>query len=243
MKIAATTAPHARPGRAAEAGMTLIEILVAMTLLGFLLVAMGGGLRLGLRSWDAVERRQNETGDILLAHRFIGRMLSETYPVVREKKNFVSTLAFEGGPERLAFVALTSPRYGHGGLSWVVLALQPGAKGKALTMSRESYFAVQGDDSRAVQAGAGQAREERVLLEGIAQARFAYFGAPGEDEQAGWHDAWGGEVALPMLVRMDVEFAHGDRRTWPDLVAQLPVMGEGACEYDAATRRCTNRSN
>jgi hypothetical protein len=82
-----------------------------------------------------------------------------------------------------------------------------------------------------------------VLLEGIGQARFAYFGAPGEDELAAWHDAWGGEVALPMLVRMNVEFAQGDRRTWPDLVAQLPVMGEGACEYDAATRRCTNRSN
>jgi prepilin-type N-terminal cleavage/methylation domain-containing protein len=92
MKIAGTFTHHARFGRAVEAGMTLIEILVAMTVLGFLLLAMGSGLRLGLRSWVGGQR-QNEVGDVLLAHRFVGRMLSGTIGG-QEKKNFVSTLAF-----------------------------------------------------------------------------------------------------------------------------------------------------
>jgi general secretion pathway protein J len=231
------------PRRAAQAGMTLVEILVAMTVLGFLVLAMGGGLRLALRSWDAVERRQDEAGDLILIHRLLGRMLSEAYPVVKDKKNIGSTLAFEGGAQRLAFVAATSPRFGGGGLAWVVLTLEQGAKGKVLTMTRESFFAAEAGEGRAAQGVQNPAREERVLLEGIAQARFAYFGAPDGDEQAAWQDAWTDESALPMLVKVDVEFARGERRTWPDLVAALPVMGEGACEYDAATRRCANRSN
>lgn len=221
--------------RPADAGMTLIEILVAMTVLGFLVLAMGGGLRLALRSWDAVERRQDESGDLMLAHRLVSRALSEAYPVAREKRNVATPLAFEGGPERLAFAAVASPRFGGGGLVWVVLALEQGAKGKALTMTWENYFAAV--------AGQPQGREERVLLEGIGQARFAYFGAPGSEELADWQDAWSGEAALPMLVRMDVQFAPGERRTWPGLIAALPVLGEGACEYDALSRRCANRSN
>lgn len=221
--------------RPAEAGMTLIEILVAMTVLGFLVLAMGGGLRLALRSWDTVERRQDEAGGVMLAHRLVGRMLSEAYPVAVEKKTQAAALAFEGGPERLAFAAVAPPRFGGGGLVWIVLALEQGAGGKVLTMSLENYFAAR--------SGLSERREERVLLEGIGQARFAYFGAPAGEELADWQDAWTGEAALPMLVRMDVQFAAADRRAWPGLVAALPVLGEGACEYDALSRRCANRAN
>ena len=243
MKEAADMIRRARPQRAAEAGMTLVEILVAMTVLGFLVLAMGGGLRLALRSWDAVERRQGESGDVVLVHRLVSRMLSEAYPVVKDKKNIGATLAFEGSAQRVAFAMPTSPRFGGGGLAWVVLTLELGAKGTVLTMSRENYFAALAGEGRGAQAGQGPGREERVLLEGISQARFAFFGAPGADEQAAWQDAWTDEAALPMLVKVDVAFSRGERRTWPDLVAALPVMGEGACEYDAATRRCGNRSN
>ncbi len=37
-----------------QAGFTLVELLVAMTLLAFLSITLFGGLRFGARSWEAV---------------------------------------------------------------------------------------------------------------------------------------------------------------------------------------------
>jgi prepilin-type N-terminal cleavage/methylation domain-containing protein len=37
---------------AADAGLTLLELLVAITLLGLLMAALFGGLRLGARAWE-----------------------------------------------------------------------------------------------------------------------------------------------------------------------------------------------
>ena len=39
--------------RLRQGGFTLLELLIAITLLGLILVLLFGGLRLGMRSWDA----------------------------------------------------------------------------------------------------------------------------------------------------------------------------------------------
>ena len=46
---------------AAERGFTLIEILVAVMLLGLLMAALFGGVRLGVRAWEASGTRTSTT--------------------------------------------------------------------------------------------------------------------------------------------------------------------------------------
>ena len=46
---------NTRKGRVA--GFTLLELLIAMSLLGFILALLFAGMRLGARSWDAGEAR------------------------------------------------------------------------------------------------------------------------------------------------------------------------------------------
>ena len=49
-------------GVPAEQGFTLLEILVAITLLGLLMAALFGGVRLGVRAWEASGTRlDNDT--------------------------------------------------------------------------------------------------------------------------------------------------------------------------------------
>ena len=50
-----------------ERGFTLLELLIAMTLLGLLMLGLFGGLRLGARVWEAGDARaayEAEAGDV-----------------------------------------------------------------------------------------------------------------------------------------------------------------------------------
>ena len=49
--------------RAAERGFTLLELLVAITLLGLLMAALFGGLRLGTRVWETADARLDSSAN------------------------------------------------------------------------------------------------------------------------------------------------------------------------------------
>src|SRR5262245_35771661 len=68
------------PRQTAEAGFTLLELLISMTLLGFLMVLVFGGLRFGTHAWANSEARSSGTDDIRLAQTFLRHSLERAYP-------------------------------------------------------------------------------------------------------------------------------------------------------------------
>ena len=65
-----------RMENARERGFTLIEILIAMTLLGLLMAMLSGGLRLGTRAWEASDTRSAELARLEAVQGFIRRSLT-----------------------------------------------------------------------------------------------------------------------------------------------------------------------
>ena len=93
-----------RRGAAGAAGFTLLELLVAITLLGLLMAALFGGLRLGARAWDIGAERIAAATRLQTAQQFIRTRLSEALPAFVVLPDGEEIVAFQGTSEEMSFV-------------------------------------------------------------------------------------------------------------------------------------------
>ncbi len=213
------------------AGFTLLELLIALTLLGFILALLFGGLRLGSRSWDAGELRSEQSTHLALVQGFLRRELSQVYPF-RWKKKVNSELAFAGESNRLRFVAPIAARLGPGGLYLVSLEQVRDKDGSQLVLKRSIPEPDSGDFNELDNA------EKVVLAEQVESVSFAYYGAETKDAEPLWSDKWDNPKLLPYLIRIRVKFSNG--RDWPDLVAPALIGPDTGCMWDSKVNRCVN---
>jgi general secretion pathway protein J len=204
------------------AGFTLLELLVAMVVLGLLAVALANGLRLGARSWDAIETRHGASTDFRLTRTLLREWLSQAQSLTAtaEESDNDSKLVFDGQLHKVMFAAALTPRFGRGGMFTIEFELENGRDGRRLVMVQRRFPPVAADGDSTI--------ERRVLLDNIATAEFAYYGAEDNDEPT-WRREWREAPALPRLIRLAVDFRAGDPRAWPDFVAApvLDVRGGG----------------
>jgi len=188
-----------------DAGFTLLEVLAALVVLGFLMAGLSGGVRLGLRAWDQQERAVAGHGDLDAADRALRRLIAGIDP---------------GSPTRTSFVT------GSAGRLAMVTALPDAAPARmaevALGLDGERLVMRWTPQEPGVRLGPPPPVEQAELLRGVSQVRFAYWPRPGgQAGAAGWRDAWDRQDP-PALIRVRLAFADG--RRWPDIVA--PIMRE-----------------
>ncbi|HRD65355.1 MAG TPA: prepilin-type N-terminal cleavage/methylation domain-containing protein [Candidatus Competibacter sp.] len=190
-----------------QAGFTLLELLIAITLMGLILVVLYGGLRLGLNGSDSGERRAETTNRLRLVQEFLRRQLAQSMTVYQTNDQQEKAVVFAGQPDSVEFVAPMLTQLNQGGLYRIRIGTGDGR----LWMRWRLY---RPDDPRA-----GDERET-VLLEGVSAAEWAYFGPERDDdkEPPRWRSDWSSIERRPLLVRLNV--AQGGE-IWPDLVAAL----------------------
>ena len=71
--------------------------------------------------------------------------------------------------------------------------------------------------------------------------KWAYMGGD-QDTQSAWLNQWRGRAALPLLVRLQISFASGDPRSWPDLVMSPRITDDANCAFDVIAQRCRGGS-
>lgn len=222
-----------RIGHWRAGGFTLLELLIAITLLGFILSLLFGGMQLGARSWDAGERKSGQAAHMTLVQEFLRRELSQVYPY-RWKKKPTPELAFVGEANRVRFVAPIAARLGYGGLYLVSLEQIDDRDGKRLVIKRSIPDADSADFSALDDAEV----DKDVLEEKVESVTIDYFGAETNEVAPQWVDKWDQVKVLPYLIRVRVKLADG--RVWPDLVVP-PLIGMGTgCMWDSKTNRCVN---
>jgi general secretion pathway protein J len=199
------------------AGFTLVEILVAITLLGLLMAALFGGVQLGVRAWEASEERLDESSRLATVHGFLRERLAQAYLLEELAPRADAGPAFAGEPDRLSFVTLMPEHLG-GGFQRMVLAVTAAAEEPDLTVA---WWPAELDDA----AVDPEVLRSRALLTRVAELRLAYFGSVERDQAPAWHEVWAQPV-LPQLVRVQLRFPDQDIRTWPDLIVRPMIDGQ-----------------
>lgn len=207
------TARSALPGPPArQGGFTLLELLVALVLLSLVSLTLAGGIRFGTRAWEAGARRGADALDMKLAQGVIRGFLGQAIPVALPETELGRLrVAFEGRPDRVSFVATVPAEVG-GGLKAFTLGV---GSGRALVLSRRGF------DPQGPSFGGGD-EERSVLLEGVSDASFAYFGSTSPGSPPEWLPDWPVADALPRLVRISLDVAPGPV-PWPDLFVATEI--------------------
>jgi general secretion pathway protein J len=212
-----------------DAGFTLLELLVAMTLLGLLMTVLFGGLRFGARAWERGMEHSRGTDEIRLAQMHIRRGLELAYPY------FISDLErpridFDGTSERVRFLALAANSQSPGGRARIILSSSQQDGALALLIEARPELALPEIPF-----------ESDVLVSGFKTLEFSYYGSSGRDDPPEWLDRWIDRTRLPLLVRVRAEFAEDDGRFWPELVVAPRLSADVGCIYDVLTNYCRGR--
>ena len=193
-------------------GFTLLELLIGMTLVGFILALLFAGLNLGTRSWEAGEQRMVSSSQQAVVVDFIRRMLEQTEPL-HWQVDQEDQLAFVGETESLKFVGTLPMHEGATGRSLISLDLANGEIGRDMVMSWRLA------DTREPGFGALEQAEPKVLIKAISGMTLSYFGAEADTEEPTWHDQWLNQKTLPQLIRLHLVMENGE--TWPQIIAAV----------------------
>lgn len=88
-----------------QKAFTLIETLVALTLMSLLIMVLFGGFRAGVRSWQASETYIVDTEEPRQLSGLLYRHLGQVVPIIFGGAGIIQKIAFEGTAERIRYAA------------------------------------------------------------------------------------------------------------------------------------------
>ncbi|MEA3278179.1 MAG: prepilin-type N-terminal cleavage/methylation domain-containing protein, partial [Pseudomonadota bacterium] len=117
-----------------EGGFTLVELLIALALIGLITLLLFSGLRLGSRAWEAVEATADRTAELRIVRNFLERALVQAR-AVEVTLDAEDRLVFSGDAENLELAAPLSESSAVAGLYILRLSLEEGRR-RRLVLTR-----------------------------------------------------------------------------------------------------------
>ena len=186
------------PGRRghAAAGFTLLEIIVALVIFGFLMAGLGQTLRFGLAAWTTQGRMSDSYGDLEAADRVVRQVVRNLAP-----PDDTGRPAIEGGATALTGRSrMPTPDSG--------LAETPVEVGFALSGNR--LILRWRPLLHAEIVGPGEKPREAVLAANVARVSLEYW-----RQRGGWSQSWT-RRELPNLIRLRLTFRGDNPPRWPE---------------------------
>ena len=185
-----------------QGGFTLLEIVVVLAVLGFLMVGITQGVRVGVSMWHAQSRRIDRTAELDAAQRILRELLT----AIPLPPNDAGEGVNSGSATAFNFIGEMPTGLGATRRSDITLFQQGGR----LMLSWRPHV-------HATLIGPSPPEGRVELVGGLVQLQISYFGPAAADSPDGWLAQWSGP-APPKLIRVRLTFAKDDPRRWPDLV-------------------------
>jgi general secretion pathway protein J len=217
-------------------GFTLIEMLVALALVSLMSLAMYQSFRFSQRALMQVTLVDAAGRDVAVAQRFLRRVIEEAYPFELSlgASPDAAKRGLAGTTRQLEVSAPAVAAEGSKGLYRYHIAFESVPAG--------DLVATWGQDRNGVRAQSGERNISReVVLSGIQSLSFRYLELiehPDGQIEPHWRDSWLDKSALPALVRVQIEFAPGDKRRWPDLIVAPRISTDANCVFDVVSQSC-----
>ncbi len=227
-------------------GFTLVELLLAVTLMSVLLALAYGGFRASTRATDRGQDILQESSRLRLAHQFVHRQLNQLLPMsFSDEESDDLPVVFEGNSNSVRFVGPMPGYLGFGGPQVQELRIVEGENGRELVLS---HALLQGFEEAHLDA-----RAPILLIDGIRSGSFSFQARDEQGEPGSWSDRWDQTEIIPLAVSLQLEFDEGAHMEWPDLVASVRIDGlaiaelieeaggRGPSEYSTTIQNLINR--
>lgn len=200
--------------RASSAGFTLLELMIAIVLASLLSVLTYAGLQLGVRAWEASDRRLQDQEDRYLRRQFLRRLLESPTQRFLRGEDAVLQVGFEGQGQGVIFIARLPQIDSSPQDYWVQLTQQEvesrrGPKVWQLVMRYMTYDGFGNVDWELLEDQFNVSADQEVLIEELSEPlKFQYLEQESGREPT-WRDDWLQRESLPLLIQ--VSSAEEDR--------------------------------
>ena len=198
------------------AGFTLIEVLIAMTLLSLMVVLLFSSLSIGAKSWQQGETKIADVNEIAVVQQFFNHHLAHAVPQWNdfdpEKERGFS---FQGKKDSLQFVSAFPASAERSGLQLFDLKFQEKNKQRFIEVTLTPFFPLtEGEEFF----------EDTVeLVTNVARFELSYFGLNEETGEYDWQNQWLEKEQQPRLVKIFLELEDG--RFIPEIIVALKTNG------------------
>ncbi len=193
---------------ASNAGFTLLETLISISMLAMIGLIFANSFHFSLAVWS----NSNETtsgSDTLRIKPLLSNIIGNIILVnTSNNNNVASTLAFDGTPSHIKFIAMHPIQVLPAGSYLVSLQL-------AQTLEQNIHLTLAYTQ---LHHGAPLIWSHPISLSQAKSAQFSYFGPKNDSRQAGWHTSWQNQWIPPKLVKLTFTPLHSDSNFNTELI-------------------------
>ena len=245
-----------RAGFQRQSGMTLIEVLVAVTLLGLLSVGLVTSFQVAASSWQSTRERLTLDHRIATANQILQSSLAGMIPLKGEAPDAGSQrrrfLFFQGESQSMRFVTSHSVLEGaRGGLNVVELQIVDSPRGRRVLLNQSSYQGPLGlaryidgfyrdpelRGTRPLFRPIVPYATSLIIIDELEDCNFRYLEEPvGIEPPTTWVPVWQDLLKLPKAVAINVMPKLDGVRLRPVSIA-VPVLSQGRDPQQGVARR------
>jgi general secretion pathway protein J len=208
-RLVSRRTPRPSP-RADGHGFTLLEVILAVSILAVVVLLATTALRVGLRAWEVGQRRVDRQQESRALVEVVSESLAGAFPYSgRIGDNPDRVVLFQGDREEVRFVTSAPP----------ITLDAPAAPFHAVVLGRKGEDSLRLIERLVPNDDPFSPGVERVLSRSVTRFTLAY-----RDDTGAWQDTWDGREAggLPTAIRFDLGIG-GLATTGPSVIIALPL--------------------
>ncbi len=165
-------------------GFTLLELILAITILSIVTLIIGSAFRLGIKAWEKGEAETRETQRLRSLSGMISQSIKSAYSY-KMKIEDENVIVFEGDKNSILFVTASDA-----GFKWVRYSYKDGALVFTEGILPDKKFMEKIKE------------DEEVIDSDIGEVKFEYLSTSEE----GWQEEWNLGDGIPSAVRVKVAY-------------------------------------